>query len=73
MKSCFDVPLGKMFAFEAKLLAASMVKNYAWKYEWCQILCGSTAFFSLRADFLTGSTGLAAVYLSNFANGVSGV
>ncbi|KAK3221956.1 hypothetical protein Dsin_008981 [Dipteronia sinensis] len=37
VKACFAVPLGQVFAFEAKLLAASLAINYAWNLGWHRI------------------------------------
>ncbi|KAK3221743.1 hypothetical protein Dsin_008768 [Dipteronia sinensis] len=33
VKGCFVVPLSHVFAFEAKLIAALLAINYAWKYR----------------------------------------
>ncbi|KAK0573289.1 hypothetical protein LWI29_005840 [Acer saccharum] len=37
VKGCFATPLGSVFAFEAELLAMSMVINYAWINDWRRI------------------------------------
>ncbi|KAI9157100.1 hypothetical protein LWI28_016974 [Acer negundo] len=34
VNGCFAIPLGKVFAFEFELLAASLTINFAWKYGW---------------------------------------
>ncbi|KAK3194054.1 hypothetical protein Dsin_025364 [Dipteronia sinensis] len=37
VKAYFAVPLGRVFAFEAELLAASLALNYAWNLGWHRI------------------------------------
>ncbi|KAK3221349.1 hypothetical protein Dsin_008374 [Dipteronia sinensis] len=48
VKGCFVVLLSHVFAFDAKLLMASMAINYAWKYEWGQIWLESDSSYMVQ-------------------------
>ncbi|KAK3189542.1 hypothetical protein Dsin_029103 [Dipteronia sinensis] len=55
VKACFAVPIGQVFAFEAKLLAASLAINYAWNLGWHRIWLESDSSYvvqllSIRSD-----------------------
>ena len=48
MKGCFAILLGRVFAFEAELLAASLAINFAWKYGWHRIWLESDSTYMVQ-------------------------
>ncbi|KAK2652805.1 hypothetical protein Ddye_012661 [Dipteronia dyeriana] len=48
VKGCFAVPLDHVFAFEAKLLAASIAINFAWQNGWHRIWLESDSSYVVQ-------------------------